>query len=77
MSEWISVKDRLPDNKDRYLCACFDYVTNTYWIDILWYVSGRWWGSLITMGTDKDYNDHVRYWMPLPEPPLEADDGQE
>lgn len=69
MGEWISVKDRLPDRTERVLCACWDYVTKSYWHELLWFENGNWWKSLATY--DANYNKHVTHWMPLPEPPKE------
>ena len=59
MSEWISVKDRLPEPfKD---CLVYD--------DLgigggSWYPIGGW----ILWGSDED-NAPVTHWMSLPEPP--------
>lgn len=58
MSEWISVKDRLPDVSGYYLC--------TYIIDNHRFYYDRWF--------DKNYNkfstmDNITHWMPLPELP--------
>lgn len=62
MSEWISVKDALPDAGTRNLTARYDYVTNTQFCDLLWY-DGFWWNRLFK----GDFA--VTHWMPLPEPP--------
>ncbi len=66
---WISVKDRLPEKAERYMCLCYDFVTKSYWHELLWYENNHWWTSLATL--DHDYTKHVVYWMPLPEPPKE------
>ena len=67
MSEWISVKDRLPDTSADILVAA-------YWHDswqtmVGWYSGNYWWV----------YTSHgafmpgpVSHWMPLPEPPKEG-----
>lgn len=66
---WISVKDGLPEKTERYMCLCYDFVTKSYWHELLWYENNCWWKSLATL--EYDYKKHVVYWMPLPEPPKE------
>ena len=59
VNEWISVKDRLPEEKTRVLVFVphssikidTDRIVGRIWV--------RW-------------NGHITYWMPLPEPPKEA-----
>lgn len=63
MSEWISVKDRLPNDTTRVLVLRYDYVTDTPFVDILWYEKGEWWNRHFR----GDYA--VTHWMPLPMPP--------
>ena len=67
MSEWISVKDALPNVGTRNLTVRYDYVTNTQFCDLLLY-DGFWWNGLIK----GDFA--VTHWMPLPEPPEVYDD---
>lgn len=57
MTEWISIKDRLPEsNTDVLLFSehgiTIAFLSNSYWYDY----------------NQNDYNDPL-YWMPLPEPP--------
>lgn len=65
-SPWISVDDSLPKNTMRCLVARFDYVTDTFFIDILWFEHGVWWNRRFT----GDFA--VRFWMPLPDLPKEG-----
>ena len=55
---WISVKDRLPDEKQRVLVRCKTVGTTVGWR--LW---GEWMTDLGAGGSK------VTHWMPLPEPP--------
>lgn len=56
--EWISVKDRLPDNNERVLVHV---VGKPFNIDADRFVNSRW----------VRWNGCVAHWMPLPEPPIE------
>lgn len=63
--EWISVKDRLPDEKGYYL-VCWVWAEGTEWeeknIDKVYFRGKNHWA--------KD-EKLIHYWMPLPEPPKE------
>lgn len=66
MAEWISVKDRLPENNEIVLCwrnkdGCFvgRYVTLQDTKDWYAFVAA---GGRVVVGTT--------HWMPLPEPPV-------
>lgn len=74
--DWISVKDRLPDNSDEVLINYGGDVIQAY------YQSGFWKGSHnVTDAMNDGYvgdrticqhggrADFVTHWMPLPEPP--------
>ena len=72
MGEWISVKDRLPENKGRYSAygadLCFGN-TPHFMVDKFFYrpVEKIWeYGEY-------DCNALVTHWMPLPEPPKEKE----
>ena len=59
MSEWISVKDRLPETGN--WCLCFaDRQVEILFLDgtnpVFWLQLG-------------DFEHEVTHWMPLPEPP--------
>ena len=67
MSEWISVKKRLPEHYTRCLVYRYDRVTKTHFIDFLWFYAGIW-------RVAPDYgvaDDTVTYWMLPPDPPEE------
>ena len=68
--QWIPVSER-PKKDGRYQVTRYDYVTNTEFIDILWYEKNTWWDRQAT----GDYA--VTAWMPLPEPYSGADIGGE
>ena len=61
VQEWISVKDRLPeDYKQRVMAICIgDYPIGYPKIDTDRYVRGHW----------VRYGIYVTHWMPLPLPP--------
>ena len=61
VQEWISVKDRLPeDYKQRVMVICIgDYPIGYPKIDTDRYARGHW----------VRYGIYVTHWMPLPEPP--------
>lgn len=59
---WIPCSEKLPSKESRYMVTRYDYVTNTEFIDILWYEKNLWWNRHST----GDYA--VTAWMPLPEP---------
>ena len=65
MSDWVSVKDRLPDDGTRVLCYCRG---NQY--DICHFQKKR------KTWFDRSWNGYaqgyVTHWMPLPELPKEV-----
>lgn len=62
---WISVEERLPENGTRCLVVRYDYVTDTPFVDMLWF-DNSWWNRI----NSGDYA--VTHWMPLPQPPKEG-----
>jgi hypothetical protein len=60
MSEWISVKDRLPDNHGYYLCH-YIFDTKRCYHDF-WFT-----GSVFSTV------DEITHWMPLPNPPKDKE----
>ena len=59
MSEWISVKDRLPEKDGSYIVH--SGASGKVYTAHFWERNRRWSGRGI--------NSNVTYWMPLPEPP--------
>lgn len=68
--QWIPCSERLPKEDGRYQVTRHDYVTNTEFIDILWYEKNLWWNKHST----GDYA--VTAWMPLPEPYREGEQDE-
>ena len=56
--QWISVKDRLPENSNIVL-VCVDNIVSAGYVQIGWML-----GEFFE-------NKHVTHWMPFPEPPKE------
>lgn len=76
MSEWISVKERLPEKDGWYLVYAPRYWGNSkiYGLDGLAYSNFKHnykdhWG--IERGTGRGWPGIVTHWMPLPDPPKE------
>jgi hypothetical protein len=63
-SEWISVKDKLPDSTPMVLAKCIDGYELAYYGN---YGKGQWTN---TLGTE---HLNVTHWMPLPAPPKEEE----
>lgn len=63
MSEWISVKDRLPEDDGWFLVSIFGWVTLAFYDEH---------DSIFNdFKTCMANNSQVTHWMPLPEPPEE------
>lgn len=63
--DWISVKDRMPEDDATYLV----YGRNGYGIVFaVYYGDGEW----LTCDDLTNITRFVTHWMPLPEPPKEA-----
>lgn len=61
VQEWISVKDRLPENVKEGLLIALRWGA----VDIGWCEDGRWGSEFV----DEYEDGEVTHWMPLPEPP--------
>jgi Protein of unknown function (DUF551) len=67
MSEWISVKDRLPDEETPVITLYSGVVQHiTYWI-----VDGAWYPACSDEQDPTPIDGVFTHWMPLPEPPKE------
>ena len=89
--KWISVKDKLPEKHDAYLCAEYSKIFNQYFVRILYFAEDlyKWDRFAFPDGkgksgfywSDSEWGcglaDGVTHWMPLPEPPTKegADNG--
>lgn len=60
--QWISVKERLPENDDYYLTYTTEHTCEVYRYD----GDGEW-----VTAWDDTANHDITHWMPLPEPPKE------
>lgn len=60
--QWISVKDRLPDDEKDVLCYLGDAILRFTTVGYL--LDGEWRGDGFPLR-------YVTHWMPLPEPPKE------
>lgn len=72
MSEWISVKDKLPENNVTVLAYCEK--TKKYFIGNAIYrcfSDGVYWRHEGARGAMYTVTSKVTHWMPLPEPPEE------
>ncbi len=67
MSEWISVKDRLPERDGRYIVFTDRNCVTT----ARFYVPMTFHDGYCRKG-GWQYNRKVTHWMPLPEPPEEG-----
>ena len=64
VQEWISVKDRLPEDRGYYLVAYLDKYNESTSIALDFYVNcgaGEWWSN--------EFTHNITHWMPLPQPP--------
>ena len=73
MSNWISVKDRLPNKQDSYLVFIVDNVGETRMEVMMlfeWANCFDWSAHMSSVW--KDHN-HITHWQPLPAAPEEID----
>lgn len=64
LNGWISVQDRLPEEKGRYLTANKRYGDKIVVFD-LWFGGGFWYVE----EEDDVFDFEVTHWMPMPNPP--------
>jgi len=67
MSEWISVKNRLPEKDTKVLIYYHSYM------DVMEYWHDTEEGKPKFYGPPNPPIDYVSYWMPLPQPPKNED----
>jgi hypothetical protein len=67
MSEWISVKDRLPEDPMQECAVLWEAFGGSLHSDIA-KLNDRWNGKVLWSGQRGAHND-VRYWIPLPPRP--------
>lgn len=70
MSEWISIKDKLPPEKkihSIYLVMLLHHVTEACFVFPMHWINGQWFDMHNEGPLDLRYE--VTHWMPLPEPP--------
>lgn len=70
MSEWISVKERLPSIRDDGIAECY-LISDGNLIHMAYYVTGEWRFCESGQITEPMFYE-VTHWMPLPEPPKEG-----
>ena len=68
--QWISVKDRLPDDASDVL-AYYDDGTESRIIPVNYY-KRRWYDCVFNRSIDDLETGFIGYWMSLPEPPQEG-----
>jgi hypothetical protein len=66
MSEWISVKDRLPESEDHegYCATRYLVATDGFGIHLALFLEHEWWADYLSKIVIP-----ITHWMPLPEPP--------
>ena len=64
VQEWISVKDRLPENNQWTLCFMKDKSFGTFRVFQWNYIDWQW-----NDGNERCKEKDVTHWMPLPQPP--------
>lgn len=69
-SQWISVKDRLPDKEDEYLAFGYSASNAARWIVVMYDPRDTFWYEL---SSDWDWTDDITHWMPLPAAPKEEE----
>lgn len=80
MSEWISCKDRMPEKRVGVLVTDGHVVTAAKWSPIELKPPREplpWWDGHEFGGYEWDWDfsaASITHWMPLPSPPVQADD---
>lgn len=74
MSEWISVKERVPEDGVPVLITYLGYYDNRPYCDAIANIRNGDWGWYEAAGEDNDevVRVTITHWMPLPSPPEEG-----
>jgi hypothetical protein len=65
MSNWISVKDKMPWCNSQVIALSFAHGAPRGWIAV-YNEDGEWWAQITIK---QELISDVTHWMPLPEPP--------
>ena len=71
MSEWISIKDKLPTElpcQSIFIVAMYSHYKHKIFVEPLRYISNEWFAMFDEEPLDSEYE--VTHWMPLPELPI-------
>lgn len=70
--EWISIKDKLPEDGEHVIGYCKTHLEPQYHVEPLLfqiYDEKPIWAYLFAFNEGYGYAEYVTHWMPLPEPP--------
>lgn len=70
MSEWISIKDKLPPEEpfhSTFIATMYSHFKEKRFVEPLHYIDGQWFTMVHEEPLDIEYE--VTHWMPLPELP--------
>lgn len=70
MQEWISIRERKPENRCPVLVYVESHGVKIAWIDKAGWLSNSlcWWFENES-DNECELDDYITHWMPLPEPP--------
>lgn len=73
-SNWISVKDRLPEINGSVLTASYSSDKDKYLIELVLFDDGYFYSIYDAEEMTNDSHWEITHWMPLPEPPIKFDE---